>query len=194
MKYLFLDTESLSKGCLVTGHMAVTDEDFNILGQYGFMLKHDQYVVDPSALMVNRIRILDHHSVSIETTEISAGIKQFLKKHATYERCGIKPGDDFWYEIERLQPVGHGIRGDLKLIADNFPDCNLDKYVRRNVIDTLDIARAAECWGVLEGLENIKLETLANHFGLFYHAHVAYEDVKANIHVMQQLKMRFKLW
>ncbi len=185
MKTIFLDTEYSAPNCLLTGHLAVVDGG-EIIEEYGFKLKHDVYTVNPDAIDVNGIDIREHHKAAIYDSQIEAEIRQFIKKHAT-SRMGKDDQGFTTFQINKLIAIGHGIRGDIAQIEENFSPCRWSTYVSRNVIDTLDLARAAELWGLLE-VENIKLGTLAKHFGINHDAHCAAGDVHAIIQVYEKLK------
>lgn len=200
MRYLFLDTENASPDCLLTGFLAATDDNFNVLGTYEFALKHEFYLVKPEAMQVNGIDLLAHDAVAKKTTKISAGIRQFIKKHSTVVTCDWEwtaaidenHADPEYHlnnciKSEKLVLVGHAVRSDAAAIMSNFPDCQWSKYVSRCVIDTIDLAKAAKCWGLLD-TEDIKLGTLADHFGISHKPHIAKEDTYANIAVFKAFK------
>ncbi len=177
MKLLFVDTEYSHPDCLLTGALVVFEYRTNkVVDSYQFGLKYDTYLVNVEALQVNRIDILEHDKVALGKEQIEHEIKQFLKKHSTV----ITPP---MIDTKKLIAVGHGIRGDIKQIKANFPNCKWNEYVKSNPIDTVDLYRYKQVFSG-EDLDNsISLQSLAK--GVKYEAHTAFGDCIANIKILK---------
>lgn len=175
--YLFLDTETGgldTSFSLLTVAAAVTDKDFNVLGQICFGVKPPLYVVDPNAIKVNKINLAEHASNSLSLETASMHLLDFLN-------------DNFVAGNRRkLIPVGHNIKFDLDFIwAYLLPEHKWREFCTHPALDTAVLARFFSSAGVIPPTFN--LVALRQLFNIETgEAHSAQNDVMATIEVAKK--------
>ena len=156
MKYLILDTESGSRhanSTLLTAYFMVMDDDFQLLGDLHLRLKPEQnehYIVDAQGLAVNGINIVEHDKVSIPCKQAKPLLYEFLKKHSTNER---------------LTPVGHAVKGDIRRIVDNLiSEGSWEQFCTYHYLDTSVILQFLRACGKMPLDTDGSVSALCKHF------------------------------
>lgn len=137
----------------------VTNADFDVLGELELHLKpesNEHYILDSQGMAVNGINIVEHDKIAITYKQAKPLLYEFLKKHSS---------------DERLTPVGHATKGDIRRVTDNLiSDGSWNQFCTYHFIDTsvvLQYLRACgkmpmDCDGSVEAMSkyfDIKLPT-----------------------------------
>lgn len=121
-----------------------------ITDQMHLRVQHDIYSVDPLALEVNKINLVDHHKIAYPISECRALARSFLAS------C-IKDKDDY------IIPVGSSVAGDVQLLKNNgFYTSKISHKVR----DLTVIASSLIDAGKLPDMK-VGLQDLASYFGIY---------------------------
>lgn len=178
---LFLDTETggldpsrhslLSLG-LVVGQRGVVDHELEIL------VKHDDYVVDPEAMAVNRIRLDEHDARALRASEALVVLDIFLDHH-------------FPHHCQPITLVGHNVSFDRDFLAVFLASQGrrLRARFHHRIVDTHSIAAALRDAGRLD-LEDLGSTALFHHFGIEvpdHLRHTALGDARATFHLYWKL-------
>ena len=129
--------------------------------------------IDPKALAVNG-RTLDEIKNFPTPDEIFGKMQKFLGRYVNqYDRT------------DKLTPVGYNVKFDLDFLKSFWARCGDDKYFGSwfnwDAVDPLALLRYLKFAGLLPPLENLKLGTVCEHFGIALgdDAHDAMADIKA---------------
>lgn len=158
MKLLFLDTETgglesfyslLSINLLFC---EVTLKEVRKIASLNLIVKpnDDIYTVNPTALSINRIDLIQHQKEAITYKEANKSIEEFLS--SLYKKHG------------RIILAGKNIQFDLdQMFLDQSIDRKVwDKYTDRNALEIQSIARLAMICGVIPENQSISLSSLAS--------------------------------
>lgn len=155
-RYLILDTESgscHSTSTLLTAYFMVTDDNFKVLGDLYLQLKpepNEHYIVNAQGLGVNGINLVEHDKVSITCKQAKTLLYDFLKKHGS---------------IDRLVPVGHATKGDIKRICDNLiSEGSWAQFCTYHFIDTSVVLQFLRVCGKMPMDTDGSVESLATYF------------------------------
>ncbi len=197
MRYLVLDTEHGGKGgSLLDIYAATFDENGKLLRDIELSVRPPGglYVVNPEAMEVNKINLLEHSKKAKPVETCRNEFSQFLKHSACVKATPYiwKGQTKFNYEYEKLCLVGHGVKEDAKLIRDVLGfEFGWDSYVQHTPQDTCVIAKFLKDCGRLPPWVGLSLEDLGNYFLIsFGELHSAREDAILNFKVFQSLKKR----
>lgn len=189
--YLALDIETGGLDpvttSLLTAHFAIVDDEFNILDEHGFALKHDIYHVTGGALNVNHISIEEHDKIAQPLDTVVNNLNHFLRKHALIFKGHNAEGDPMHDEIQ-LIPLGHNVAFDVRSLQHTLKQVQW-KFVSYRVMDTQVAARFLQICGKLPLENKCSLRALAEYFKIEdKEAHTARGDVLVTIEVMKKLK------
>lgn len=176
--YLAFDTETggfaPEKASLLTGSFFVLDDNFEIVDELGFKLKHEHYLVSAGALEVNKINLIEHDAVAEQRHVIEAKVTAFLAKHAN--------------KFNPLKPFGHNVAFDVNFVTKGLPGVNWPAYISHRTVDTMTATAILQDWGILPKSLRGSLGSLTEFFGIQYKAHDAREDILATIQVYRSMK------
>lgn len=176
MKILFIDTETggvnPQKSALIqlSGIVRIDKKDVE---EFNFFIKpFPASEVDKKALEVQGRTMAELETEKYRSEEESYFyFKKILDKYINkYDREDkfIVAGYNVKFDIEMLQAF-------FKRQNDNY----LFSYIGSTTIDPLPCIGMLQLCGLLPTLENNKLETWCNYFGIDFQAHDSLEDIKA---------------
>lgn len=173
--FVALDTEHTGfhpQACLLTAAFIVFEKNGKVVDGLAFALKHDFYSIDPKAMEVNKIDILEHDKVAEPLNICNDKLKKFLKK---YSRPDLG---------EFLTPVGSGVKADIDLLkASGLSTMGLS----HKVMDLTVIASFLKEAGYIN-IDSVSLENLATAFGVDHgEPHKAVCDAVASMGVFNAL-------
>lgn len=173
MKILFLDTETTgldAKDNDIIQLAGIVEIDGQIKEKFNFFVQPFNYNnVSPEALAI--------HNITIET------IKGFPKPETLRLRLIEVLGKyvDKYNRNDKFYPAGQNVLFDISFLKENFlknSDIYYGSWFWNYPIDLLSITTLLRVKGILK-TENLKLETLAKHFGIELKAHDAASDISA---------------
>lgn len=149
-KYFLFDTETggLQKEMsLLTLSGFVLDENLNTLDHINMKIKPDDgiYKVSARALEVNKIDLSLHEKNAMRLSEAQICFKNYIWK---------------WAIADKLTPVGHNIRFDVKFAKHHLLN-DWDRYFEKHHIDTVSIGKYLSLSGILPKLNGYSLSELA---------------------------------
>jgi DNA polymerase III epsilon subunit-like protein len=132
--FVFIDTETGGldprEFSLLTVAAAIVDNDFNVVTTTSFGVKPPVYVVDPGAISVNKIDLVQHAKTSMSPEIACEELQLFL-------RTGMELADN-----DRLIPAGHNVAFDLDFIwTQLMPEDMWRQYCAYPALDTASLAR-----------------------------------------------------
>lgn len=173
------------KNSLLTACLIVADEHFKVLDELYLLVKPDdgEYIVTGGGMAVNKINIAEHDKVAITYKTAKPLLFNFLSKHVGW----IPNGSKSVSPLERLVPVGHGVRGDIEHLLKLISAGSWDQFCTYHYLDTsvaLQFLRAA---GKMPVDEDGSLEALAKYFDLKPEGelHDARTDARLNLQVLR---------
>jgi hypothetical protein len=194
MKYLSLDCEMGGrdlKYSLLTAAFVVYDKDFNELDSLYLAVKPDDgdYIVNGGALAVNKINLAEHDKIAIPYKEAKPFLYNFLAKQVEWHPGGksvVKPE-----HIERLVPLGHGVKGDIDHVFKLISRGSWEQFCTYHYIDTSVVLQFLKATGVIYDWVEGSIEKLSFHLGVCAQTahgfHHALEDAKVTAKVYQKM-------
>lgn len=178
--YLVFDTETggLSTDCsLLTAYFVVLNEKLEVQETLSLVLRPENgaYIVDASALDVNKINLIEHDKVAVPYTR---GAQLLLDLLARYTLDGNK-----------LTPIGWNIISfDLPFIHAYLVDKKTwERYCSYHIVDLCSSAKFLQIAGVLPK-GRLRLKDVADFFGLDTSMlHTAKQDTVLTIEVGRKL-------
>ena len=167
MKLLFVDTETggldPETSSLLSIGMVVWD-DGSVVAQKEILISHDNIVISPNALKVNKINLLEHIERAINSRD---ALKEML------DFCHQYLGEPPWIA------AGHNIYFDVTFLRHFFKE-NHEKwhtYFSHRSLDTSSILRFLSLSGVLQS-EIVSSDEAFNYFDIqIENRHTALGDV-----------------
>lgn len=150
-KYFLFDTETggvRKEMSLLTLYGHILDENLNILDTIDLKIKPDDgvYHLHAQGLEVNRINILEHDKVAKPISEVKTRFKNYI--------CG-------WSLNQKLTPIGHNVRFDVKFLKTHLLE-DWDRYFDRRHIDTASIGKFLALTGIVPKLNTYSLSEMAS--------------------------------
>jgi DNA polymerase III alpha subunit (gram-positive type) len=150
-KYFLFDTETggISKEMsLLTLYGYILDDQLSILDTIDLKIKPDDGVYHLSAqgINVNHINIMEHEKVARPLSEVRNSFKNYI--------CG-------WSYNQKLTPVGHNVRFDVKFTKTHLLE-DWDRYFDRRHIDTASIGKFLALSGIVPKLKSYSLSEMAH--------------------------------
>jgi DNA polymerase-3 subunit epsilon len=132
---------------------------------------------------------LDVHGISIDT------IKQFPAPDYLRIRLIKILGKhvDRYNPMDKFYLAGQNIQFDLHFLEENFKknnDIYFDSWFWRYCLDLYSLSTILRYKGILK-TENLKLETLAKHFGIELKARDAMSDIRATREIIRMILDRY---
>jgi hypothetical protein len=162
MNLLFIDTETggIPQGVSVltvsSSYYKLDTPNLTLLDELNLNCKpnNNLYVIDPEALMVNKIDLVDHRINSLPYVSAEKKILEFLYK--LYESNGRK----------KLNLCGQNIGFDLGHLFSSglLKEESFYKYVDRRIIDVVTLSKTAQLLGLIPENQSLSLGKLAEYF------------------------------
>lgn len=180
MKYCVIDTESGSRkpeSSLLTAYFLIVDKDFNKIDSLHLILKPETdclYVVDAQGLAINGINIVEHDKIAITYKQAKPQLYDFLKKHSI---------------DERLTPVGHAVKGDIRRIVENLiSQGSWEQFCTYHFIDTSVVLQFLRACGKMSLDTDGSVEALSNYFDIKTdgNLHDARTDTELTIEILKK--------
>lgn len=179
MKRLFIDTETT--GLSPTKHQVLTlgmviaqikDNKINLLDEKHLFIKHKKYNINPFAMRVNKINILEHNKIGLTPKSACKKINSFLENNSLFN----------------TPIVGHNVSFDINFLNSLFSTECLDYPFHIQKEDTRLMWNNLKKQGLINPLYNSKLKTIAEHFQIDYSkAHNALSDCHITAQVYHRL-------
>jgi DNA polymerase-3 subunit epsilon len=176
--FLFIDTETGGldplEVSLLTVAAAIVDDNFNVLTKTSFGVKPLVYVIEPGAISVNKIDLVQHAKSSMSPKMAREELELFL-------RTGVELAHG-----DRLIPAGHNVGFDLQFIwTQIMPESDWKHYCAYPALDTAGLARFFFTAKMIPAAFN--LVALRQHFGIETgEAHDAMNDVLASVQLAKK--------
>jgi DNA polymerase III alpha subunit (gram-positive type) len=149
-KYFLFDTETggiRKEMSLLTLYGHILDDNLNILDTIDLKIKPDDgvYHVNAQGLEINRINIVEHDRIAKPLSEVKTRFKNYI--------CG-------WSLNQKLTPVGHNVRFDVKFVKTHLLE-DWDRYFDRRHIDTASVGKFLALSGIVPKLKTYSLSEMA---------------------------------
>ena len=149
-KYFLFDTETggiRKEMSLLTLYGYILDENLNILDTIDLKIKPDDgvYHLNAQGLGINKINIVEHDRVAKPLSEVKTCFKNYV--------CG-------WSLNQKLTPIGHNIRFDVKFVKTHLME-DWDRYFDRRHIDTASVGKFLALTGFVPKLNTYSLSEMA---------------------------------
>lgn len=168
---IFLDVETggrdPARHPLLTVGAVTLGLDGQISRPIHLRVRHHEYCVEPGALAVTGIDLLDHDRAAQPPEEVAAALREYAAG------------------VGRVMLGGHNFGFDLGFLRPLLPD--LRRVFRSSYVDTKLSAQFLIHAGVLPHGVGTPLAQLTEHFGIEYAAHDALEDATATAKVYVEL-------
>ena len=149
-KYFLFDTETggvRKEMSLLTLYGYILDENLNILDTIDLKIKPDDgvYHLNAQGLGINKINIIEHDRIAKPVSEVKTRFKNYI--------CG-------WSLNQKLTPIGHNIRFDVKFAKTHLME-DWDRYFDRRHIDTASVGKFLALTGFVPKLNSYSLSEMA---------------------------------
>lgn len=120
-RYLVLDTETggldPEQHSLLTVAFSLLKDDFSVIAELDLPIKHDPYRVQPKALTVNNINLIEHDKNAFSVDDAHFQIEALSWNHALPDKTNP------------VTPVGWNVEFDLKMVQQQlYPIKNVVSY------------------------------------------------------------------
>ena len=177
MKILFIDTETggldAEKHSLLTIALAVYS-DGKIIAEMDYKVKHKNYVINPKALEINKINLLEHDKLALESKVVIQEIIKFITDNFGYDKPVI---------------AGHNIEFDNRFLSKLFQNENekWSNHVSHRKLDTCSLMNYLMITGRIS-LGSSSLEESITYFKIETEArHTAKDDVRSTINLFEHI-------
>jgi DNA polymerase III alpha subunit (gram-positive type) len=179
MKRLVIDTETTGLSpeihkTLTVGMLLVdVEHDFlEILDSSHLLIKHDDWIIDPAAIKINKINIEEHTKNAIYPELACKQINNFVERN----------------DLIRTPLLGHNISFDKGFLRELFHQGKSIPKLNNAQIDTMHLWNELKRRGQIPYSLNSKLGTIADYFKIDYEgAHDALADCHITARVYQNL-------
>lgn len=150
-KYFLFDTETggvRKEMSLLTLYGHILDDSLNILDTIDLKIKPDDgvYHLTAQGLNINRINIMDHDLVAKPVSEVKTRFKNYIVG---------------WTLNQKLTPIGHNVRFDVKFVKTHVLE-DWDRYFDRRHIDTASVGKFLALTGIVPKLNTYSLSEMAS--------------------------------
>lgn len=174
MMVLDLETTGLSpryNKVLTVGmlHIDVEKDFLKIRNKKQILVKHEDYAVNPKALEINKINLVEHHKIASEPFKACNQINKFIIKN----------------NLESRPVLGHNIIFDIRFLNELFRQGNSVPAFSHDFVDTMHMWSALKRKNIISFNLKNSLQTLANYFEIDYSkSHSALGDchITANVY------------
>lgn len=177
VNYFFCDTETTgitSESQVLTLYCCITNYLFDKIGELEILISYDSYNIQPKALEVNGIDIIQHHNnpESISLTAAKVKLENFIFNKSTISG-------------KKLCFAGHATPFDISFLKKDFVS-NFNSKFLKHTLDTGVIATLFKQVGLLPDDFEISLENLVKFYNVETKSlHNAKHDVEATIAVLK---------
>lgn len=181
-EYVAFDAETGGIGVensLLTLYMAALDVKLNIVDELYLYVKPNAgkpYVIQPEALAINKIDLIEHDKKAITESEAGQKLREFLWKHSKNGKV-------------KLVPIGHNVTFDEMFIWEHIlGKKEYEKYVSYRKLDTAVVAQFLKLQGKVPTTVTGSLTSLIEFLGLKFDgpgAHDAKSDTLATVAVLK---------
>ena len=179
MRRLVIDTETTGLSpnihkTLTVGMLLIdVEQDFlDILDSSHLLIKHDEWVIDPAALKVNKINIEEHSKRAIYPNLACKQINNFIETN----------------ELANTPLLGHNVSFDRGFLRELFHQGKSIPKFHPSQIDTMHLWNDLKRKGQIPWNTRSNLQTLADYFKIDYAgAHDALADCHITARVYQNL-------
>jgi DNA polymerase III alpha subunit (gram-positive type) len=183
-KYFLFDTETggiRKEMSLLTLYGFILDENLKILDTIDLKIKPDDgvYHVNAHGLEMNRISLVEHDRVAKPVSEVKTKFKNYI--------CG-------WSLHQKLTPIGHNVRFDVKFVKTHLLE-DWDRYFDRRHIDTASIGKFLALSGIVPKLKSYSLSEMASAMMIEVdesRRHEASYDADLTLQVLKSMKVLVK--
>lgn len=183
-KYFLFDTETggvRKEMSLLTLYGFILDENLKILDTIDLKIKPDDgvYHVNAQGLEMNRINLTEHDKVAKPISEVKTKLKNYI--------CG-------WSLHQKLTPIGHNVRFDVKFVKTHLLE-DWDRYFDRRHIDTASIGKFLALSGIVPKLKSYSLSEMASAMMIEVdesRRHEASYDADLTLAVLKSMKVLVK--
>ena len=164
----------------------------NDIIQLGLIIEINGKVVDERNLTAQPV---DWDAIEEEALEVTGMTREklatFPEPHKMYMELIEVLGKyvDKYDKTDKYYPAGYNVEFDLNFLQSFFRknnDVYLGSWINWKKLDPLPLLFFMEYRGEIE-LENYKLGTVAEHFGIELDAHDAFSDIRATRQIMHEL-------
>ena len=182
-KVLYFDTETTGTDPSIHENVqfaAIVEYDGDVVERVDYKCRPNRFdLIDPKSLEVTGVTIEDLKARGSSIEMLQKIIKLFDRHIDKYDKA------------DKFYPCGHNIVFDLNFLNNMFIN-NGQKYGTGSYqnwrgLDTRIMANLLIFDGKLD-VENVKLETLCNHFEIEIEAHDAFSDIVATRELFFKLK------
>jgi DNA polymerase-3 subunit epsilon/ribonuclease T len=179
MEMLVIDTETtglypkinktLTVGLLYTD----IEKDFlKIINSKHILVKHENYNVDPEALIVNKINLNEHHKIALSSHKACKKINNFIEKN----------------NLQKTTLLGHNINFDIRFLQELFKQGDSISLLPKEYTDTMHLWDYMKRKNLISFQLRNNLQTLAEFFNVDYtKSHSALGDCQITANVYQKM-------
>ena len=188
-KICYVDTETTGtdpdKHGIIQIAMIIEIDGTVVVDREWLVRPHPEVKADLEALAINGRTIAEIKSFP-DANQVFGDIQKFLGGFV-----------DQFDRTDKLTPAGYNVKFDLDFLQSFWARCGDDKYFGSwfnwDAVDPLPLLRYLKFAGLLPPLQNLKLATVCDHFGvkLGEDAHDALADIKATRELVHLLSNRF---
>ena len=183
-KYFLFDTETggiQKEMSLLTLYGHILDENLDVLDTIDLKIKPDDgiYHLSANGLNINKINIMDHDKIAKPISEVKTVFKNYI--------CG-------WTLNQKLTPIGHNVRFDVKFVKTHILE-DWDRYFDRRHIDTASIGKFLALTGIVPKLKVYSLSEMASALMINLDEnkrHEASYDAEITLKVLHSMKNLIK--
>lgn len=183
-KYFLFDTETggiRKEMSLLTLYGFILDENLKILDTIDLKIKPDDgvYHVNAQGLEINGINLTEHDRIAKPVSEVKTKFKNYI--------CG-------WSLHQKLTPIGHNVRFDVKFVKTHLLE-DWDRYFDRRHIDTASIGKFLALSGIVPKLKSYSLSDMASAMMIEVdesRRHEASYDADLTLQVLKSMKVLVK--
>ena len=184
-KILFIDTETggITENSALIQLSGIIQIDGKVKEEFNFLMKpYDGSEVTNKALEIQGRTREEVYAYSNEKDAYKE-VRRILDEYV-----------DKFDKSDKFIIAGYNVRFDIEVMnrffkrnGDNF----LFSYIDSCTLDPLNLVAILQLCGILPKLENNKLETWCNYFGIELKAHDALEDIKATRELLREFTKLF---
>jgi DNA polymerase III epsilon subunit-like protein len=182
--YVAIDCETggieMEKYSLLTACFDILDKDLNELASLHLHIRDDPYRINPEAMIVNQINLLEHDKKAIHKSAAGAELRKFLRQNSNEGKI-------------KLVPIGHGVSFDIMWIHEHLLNRKeFENYTSYRKLDTSMIAQFFKLIRLMPDDVSGSLGSLCIHYGITHPgAHDARNDNLATVAVLGAMKKAY---
>ena len=185
-KLLVVDTETgglkHKTHSLLSISMAVVDfESKGVIDRCTWNIKHNEYVVTPEALAVNKIDLVEHHNNAMDAIEVANDIINFLQLHFTQKDRAVMFGQNVKFDKDFIETF-------FEQIDVEYLSCAYSKLVSHRFFDLMSVSIFLNLAGIID-TDGLRLEDMLQYLGIQVDErdrHTAEGDVNSTIDVLNE--------